>query len=107
MLFWYTPCRTCQLHFHWRRAMRELPDIGEERLRACLQDEYALIPVVLEFLPLGHDYDAGVYRVGSTQGSEYLLKVTARSLYEPSYFVPAYLRDQGITSIVAPVPTSS
>ncbi|GHO97717.1 spectinomycin phosphotransferase [Reticulibacter mediterranei] len=87
--------------------MRELPGIDEERLRACLQDQYDLIPVVLEFLPLGHDYDAGVYRVGSTQGSEYLLKVTSRLLYEPSYLVPAYLRDQGITSIVAPVPTSS
>jgi hypothetical protein len=33
--------------------MSEPPGIGEERLRACLQDQYDLIPVVLEFLPLG------------------------------------------------------
>jgi spectinomycin phosphotransferase len=87
--------------------MREPPGIGEERLRACLQDQYGLISVVLEFLPLGHDYDAGVYRVESTQGRAYLLKATSRLPYEPSYLVPAHLRDQGITSIVAPVPTTS
>jgi len=36
-----------------------------------------------------------------------LLKVTSRPLDEPSCLVPAYLREQGITSIVAPVPTRS
>lgn len=87
--------------------MREPPGIGEERLQACLQDQYNLVPVVLEFLPLGHDYDAGVYHVVSGQGSAYLLKATSRSLYKPGCLVPAYLRDQRITSIVAPVPTRS
>ena len=85
--------------------MREPPGVGEERLRACLQDQYDLIPLVLEFLPLGHDYNAGVYHVVSVQGDAYLLKATSRLLYEPSCLIPAYLRDQGITSIVAPVPT--
>ena len=87
--------------------MREPPGIGEELLRACLQDRYDLIPVVLEFLPLGHDYNAGVYHVVSVQDRAYLLKVTSRLLYEPGCLVPAYLRDQGITPIVAPVPTRS
>ena len=49
--------------------MREPPGIGEEVLRACLQEQYDLGPVVLEFLPLGHDYDTGVYRVVSVQSS--------------------------------------
>src|SRR5256885_996029 len=75
--------------------MREPPDIGEERLRACLQDQYDLIPVVLEFLSLGHDYNAGVYHVVSVQNRAYLLKATSRLLYEPSCLVPAYLRDYG------------
>jgi spectinomycin phosphotransferase len=87
--------------------MREPPSIGEERLRTCLQDQYDLIPVVLEFLPLGHDYNAGVYHVVSMQDRTYLLKATSRVLYEPGCLVPAYLRNQGIMSIVAPVPTSS
>jgi spectinomycin phosphotransferase len=87
--------------------MREQPNIPEERLRAYLQDQYDLVPVVLEFLPLGLDYDAGVYQVVSEQDRAYVLKATTRQLYEPSCLVPAYLRDQGITSIVAPVPTRS
>ena len=87
--------------------MREQPNIPEERLRAYLQDQYDLVPVVLEFLPLGLDYDAGVYQVVSEQDRAYVLKATTRQLYEPSCLVPAYLRDQGITSIVAPIPTTS
>ncbi len=87
--------------------MREQPGIPEEQLRACLQDQYDLYPVSLEFLPRGKDYKAGVYRVVSEQSTAYLLKVTSRSLYEPRCLVPHYLNDQGITSVVAPVPTRS
>src|SRR5690348_13223084 len=87
--------------------MREPPKISEERLRACLRDQYDLAPVTLEFLPVGHDYHAGVYRVVSQQSATYLLKVTTRPLYEPRCLVPRYLYDQGITSVVAPVPTRS
>src|SRR5438552_2473621 len=87
--------------------MREQPKIPEERLRACLHDQYDLHPITLEFLPRGKDYRAGVYRAVSEQGTAYLLKVTSRSLYEPSCLVPAYLSKQGITSVVAPIPTNS
>jgi spectinomycin phosphotransferase len=87
--------------------MREPPRIGEERLRVCLQEQYDLLPVGFEFLPLGHDYDAGVYHVVCAQERAYLLKATSRKLYESSCLVPAYLRDQGVTSIVAPVPTKN
>lgn len=85
--------------------MREQPRIPEEHLRACLRDQYGLIPVTLEFLPLGLDYNAAVYRVESEQGTAYLLKVKSGPLYEPSCLVPRYLSDQGIASVVAPLPT--
>src|SRR5437879_4236795 len=87
--------------------MREQPGIPEEQLLACLQDQYDLYPLTLEFLPRGKDYKAGVYRVVSEQSTAYLLKVTSRSLYEPRCLVPHYLNEQGITSAVAPVPTRS
>jgi len=87
--------------------MREPPRILEEHLRACLQDQYDLYPVTLEFLPRGKDYHAGVYRVVSEQGTPYLLKAKSGPLYEPSCLVPRYLSNQGITSVVAPVPTKS
>src|SRR5579859_6031209 len=87
--------------------MREKPAIADEFLRAILQDQYVLIPVTLEFLPVGLDYHAGVYRVVSEQGTVYLLKVTSRPLYEPRYLIPRYLNDQGIPSVVAPLPTKN
>src|SRR5216683_645312 len=87
--------------------MRKPPSIAEEQLRACFQDHYDLIPVTLEFLPLGLDYHAGVYQVVSELGTPYLLKVKSGSLYKPSCLVPGLLRDQGITSVVAPFPTKS
>ncbi len=87
--------------------MREPPSVPLEHLRACLQEQYNLIPVTLEFLPRGLDYNAGVYRVVSEQGTPYLLKVKSGSLYEPGYLVPGYLSNQGITSVVAPIPTKS
>ncbi|HJT55623.1 MAG TPA: aminoglycoside phosphotransferase family protein [Ktedonobacteraceae bacterium] len=85
--------------------MREQPKISEQSLRACLQDHYDLYPVILEFLPVGLDYQAGVYRMVSEQGTASLLKVTSRPLYEPQCLVPRYLHDQGSTSVVAPLPT--
>jgi len=87
--------------------MREAPKISEDYLRACLQNNYDIRPVTLEFLALGLDYHAGVYRVVSEQGTPYLLKVKSGSLYEPCCLVPRYLRDQGITAVVAPLPTST
>ena len=76
-------------------------------MQAFLQDEYNLSNVRLEFLPRGLDFKAGVYRVVAEQDVPYLLKVTSRPLYEPGFLVPRYLKDQGITSVVAPIPTKS
>jgi spectinomycin phosphotransferase len=87
--------------------MREKPNIPEELLQACLQNHYGIVPVTLDFLPLGLDYNSWVYRVVSEQGTSYLLKARSGPLYEPSCFVPSYLRDQGIASVVAPLSTKS
>ena len=85
--------------------MREKPQIPDELLRTTLQDQYNINPITLEFLPLGLDYHAGGYRVVSDQDNAYFLKATSRPLYAPWYQVPRYLNDQGITSVVAPLPT--
>jgi spectinomycin phosphotransferase len=85
--------------------MHEPPDISEDDLRTCLQDQYDLGGISLEFLPNGLNINAGVYRVMCLQGTPYLLKVKSTSLYEPSCLVPRYLRDHGIAFVVAPLPT--
>ncbi len=85
--------------------MREQPNIPEEHLRACLQDQYGLAAASLQFLPLGGDNRSGVYRVVCEQGNAYLLKARAGPFYEASCLVPRYLSDQRITAVVAPLPT--
>jgi spectinomycin phosphotransferase len=87
--------------------MLEQPDIPEEHLRACLEQEYGVSVATLEFLPLGQDIRAGVYRVVSEQGAAYLLKAKSGSFYELSCLIPRYLNDQGIAAVVAPMPTHS
>lgn len=85
--------------------MREPPKLVQARLIACLQESYALTPKSIEYLPLGHDFNAGVYRVTNQDGTPYLVKVNARPLYEPACRIPYYLYNQGITSVIAPIPT--
>jgi spectinomycin phosphotransferase len=79
--------------------------VPEKDLRFYLQEHYDLIPTSLEILPLGLDTAATVYRVVSEQGAAYFLKVKSGSLYQPTCLVPDYLRSQGITAVVAPLPT--
>jgi len=83
------------------------PVIPDEQLQALFQDRYSLEPVTLEFLPLGLDYQAAVYRMSDLQGGVYMLKITSRPLYESRYLLPRYLNDQGIAAVVAPLPTES
>src|SRR5947208_15211196 len=84
--------------------MREEPRIARETLRACLQEQYRLIPATIDFLPIGRDLNAGVYRVLSEEGTSYLLKVKSGEFYAASCVVPWYLADQGIASVVAALP---
>ena len=87
--------------------MREKLGISEDRLRTCLREEYGLSVVTLDFLPLGLDTRAGVYRAVSEQGTSYFLKAKSGAFYQPSCLVPDYLRKQGIAAVVAPIHTKS
>ncbi len=86
--------------------MREPPaDLSDETLRACLRAHYGLAVNDLTFLPIGHDSSAWVYRARTADDGEYFLKVRTRVTNEPGLLVPRYLRDHGITRVVAPLPT--
>jgi spectinomycin phosphotransferase len=86
--------------------MKHKQQVPVEQLEASLSEAYDLHDVTLDFLPLGLDSNAGVYRVEDRQGDRYLLKVKSGPLYMPGCLVPRYLHDQGITAVVAPIPTS-
>ena len=86
-------------------SMSEKSSISESDLRVCLREEYDLMAVTLEVLPLGLDTMAAVYRVVCEDGACYFLKVKSGVFYEPSCLVPGYLREQGVEAVVAPLPT--
>lgn len=86
--------------------MLERPDIADDTLCSCLNEHYGLSVESLEFLPLGLDLNAGLFRVVAAGAPAYLLKVKSGPIYPPSYLVPRFLRDCGSDAVVAPLPTT-
>jgi spectinomycin phosphotransferase len=84
--------------------MRDKPEISDESLIAALENDYELVVKRIEFLPLGYDAMAAVYRVEG-QGENYFLKLKRAEINQASLAVPHYLKSKGIEQIVAPIPT--
>ncbi|MCI0578173.1 MAG: aminoglycoside phosphotransferase family protein [Chloroflexi bacterium] len=87
--------------------MLEKPHLKDEAIMACLRHSYGLAVSGIEFLPVGNDSSAGVYRVNADDGKVYFLKVRQGPVYEPGVAVPRYLQDQGVEQVVAPLPTTT
>ncbi len=86
--------------------MLKKPAIADADLIGTLRDRYALPVTEIEFLALGYDLDAGVYRVTTDDGGAYFLKVKEGAVYLPSVVVPRYLFDRGLRQIVVPLPAT-
>ncbi|MCX6030017.1 MAG: hypothetical protein NT169_12070 [Chloroflexi bacterium] len=76
--------------------MLEKTDLQDERIVACLRDEYGLRVVQVAFLPLGADLNTAVYRVVADDGTPYFLKLRGGVFDETSVALPKFLSDQGI-----------
>ena len=87
--------------------MLEKPDIQEEKIVACLQEEYGLLGIQVTFLPLGADPHAAVYRAITAEGTAYFVKLRWGVFDETVVTLPKFLRDQGIGQIIAPLPTKT
>jgi spectinomycin phosphotransferase len=85
----------------------EKPDLQDEKIFACLQDEYELAAAKVTFLPLGVDSNAAVYRVVASDGTPYFLKLRKGIFNETSVALLRFLSDQGIKQIIAPLPTKT
>jgi spectinomycin phosphotransferase len=83
----------------------EKPDIQDERIIACLQDEYGQTIVQLTFLPLGADLNTAVYRLVARDETPYFLKLRSGVFDEICATLPKILSDQGIGQIIAPLAT--
>jgi spectinomycin phosphotransferase len=85
--------------------MLEKPDIADQLILGHLQHEYGLYAIQLNFLPLGVDVNAAVYRLLAQDGKVYFLKLRKGVFEELIVAVPQFLESQGIPHILAPIPT--
>ncbi len=87
--------------------MLEKPNLPDEIIITRLREKYEIFVGGLEFLPIGNDATAWVYRVRVDDGADYFLKVKRGAVYPPALLVPRYLKDNGIEAVVAPLPTQN
>jgi len=83
--------------------MLEKPDLQDEKIVACLQDEYGLTITHVAFLPLGVDQNTAVYRVVAEDETPYFVKLRRGIFDEVSVVLPRFLSDQGIGQIIVPL----
>ena len=87
--------------------MLEKPDLQDEKIIACLQDEYGLLVAQVAFLPLGADLNTAVYCVVAEDETPYFVKLRRGVFDETSVALPKFLSDQGIVQIIAPLATKT
>lgn len=83
------------------------PDLTNEEISSCLQYEYGLKIESLSFLPIGADFNTSVYRVTTTDGAAYFLKLRRGEFLEASVRVPKYLADLGVKHVIPPLVTKT
>ena len=83
------------------------PDLQDERILTCLQDEYGLLVVQVAFLPLGADLNTAVYRAVAEDEKLYFVKLRRGVFDETAVALPKFLSDQGIGQIIAPLATKT
>ena len=54
--------------------MLEKPDLKDEKVIACLEDEFELAVSKFDFLPLGADHNTAVYRAVTENETSYFVK---------------------------------
>ncbi len=83
--------------------MLEKPELAEERIGACLEQEFGLLVAQISFLPVGADLHTAVYRAMTADGRAYFVKLRRGAFDETSVTLPKFLSDQGIAQIIAPL----
>ena len=82
--------------------MLEKPPLQDQHILKCLRLNYGLTLDGLEFLPIGNDSSAWVYKVDD-DGLYYFLKVKRGDIPIASLDVPRFLHETGIEPVVAPI----
>jgi spectinomycin phosphotransferase len=85
--------------------MLEKPDLKDEKIMACLLNEYGLNVVQIVFLPLGADLNTAVYHAITAEKMLYFVKIRQGDFDESSLSVPKYLSGLGIKQIIPSLTT--
>lgn len=85
--------------------MLEKPDLDENVLISGLERAYPLSLEGLEFLPLGADPSAAVYRTWATNGSAYFVKLKRGGFDRASVTLLNFFSAQGLRHIISPLAT--
>jgi spectinomycin phosphotransferase len=83
------------------------PNLKDEEIIACLRDAYGLTIEKVVFLPLGADFNTAVYRIRTSNQTDYFLKLRSGKFLEVSVSVPKYLADLGIKQVISPLATKT
>jgi len=82
----------------------ERPALDDATLIGALRDRYGLPVERLAFVPLGNDSAAWTYQATASDGRAWFVKVR-RDPRPAGILVPRFLRDHGLTEVVAATPT--
>lgn len=84
--------------------MLDPPDLQTDHILATVHEHYGLHPTAVAFLPLGRDVRSWAFRA-ATADATYFLKLRQGVVREATLRVPRYLVEQGVSHIVASLPT--
>ncbi|MEU9509148.1 aminoglycoside phosphotransferase family protein [Micromonospora sp. NPDC048170] len=83
--------------------MIDKPDVDESLLAAEVAAAWAVDIANIVFMPVGLDGHAWAYRVDTSDGGSYFLKVRLGEFTRAAVLLPGFLRAQGVSQVVAPI----
>ncbi|WP_229402715.1 phosphotransferase enzyme family protein [Micromonospora okii] len=83
--------------------MIDKPGIDERLLAAEVAAAWAVDVADLVFIPVGLDGHAWAYRVDTSDGGRYFLKMRRGTFTRAAVLLPGFLRAQGVRHVVAPI----
>lgn len=79
--------------------------VSQQRIISALKDDYAIEVAALEFLPLGADRNASVYKARAKDQKCYFVKLKRAYNHEISLSITKILYEFGMRQIILPIPT--
>ena len=85
--------------------MLERPTLADDTIRRSLRANYGISVAQIDFLPIGYDSTASVFRVTADDGRDYFLKTKTVPVAPATLAIPSFLCRSGVEQIVAPLTT--